>query len=66
MIGERWVVLGVAPVRANSRLGLYHFAILLPDRAALGRFLAHLVRTGDFAWHCDERKAEKSCSPTRY
>jgi catechol 2,3-dioxygenase len=37
---------GVAPVRANSRLGLYHFAILLPDRAALGRFLAHLVRTG--------------------
>ncbi|HEU4721836.1 MAG TPA: VOC family protein [Gemmatimonadaceae bacterium] len=37
---------GIAPVRANSRLGLYHFAILLPDRAALGRFLAHLVRTG--------------------
>src|SRR5687768_573198 len=37
---------GVAPVRANSRLGLYHFAILLPDRAALGRFLAHLARNG--------------------
>ena len=37
---------GVAPVRANSRLGLYHFAILLPDRAALGRFLAHLVKSG--------------------
>lgn len=37
---------GVAPVRANSRLGLYHFAILLPDRAALGRFLAHLSRNG--------------------
>jgi catechol 2,3-dioxygenase len=37
---------GIAPVRANSRLGLYHFAILLPNRAALGRFLAHLVRTG--------------------
>ena len=37
---------GVAPVRANSRLGLYHFAILLPDRAALGRFLAHLVTSG--------------------
>jgi len=34
------------PVRAQSRLGLYHFAILLPDRAALGRFLAHLARGG--------------------
>jgi catechol 2,3-dioxygenase len=37
---------GAAPVRANSRLGLYHFAILLPDRPALGRFLAHLARAG--------------------
>jgi catechol 2,3-dioxygenase len=37
---------GIVPVRANSRLGLYHFAILLPDRAALGRFLAHLTRSG--------------------
>jgi catechol 2,3-dioxygenase len=26
---------------SHPRLGLYHFAILLPDRAALGRFLAH-------------------------
>jgi catechol 2,3-dioxygenase len=37
---------GTSPIRANSRLGLYHFAILVPDRAALGRFLAHLARTG--------------------
>ena len=37
---------GTVPVRAQSRLGLYHFAILLPDRAALGRFLAHLARGG--------------------
>ena len=37
---------GISPVRANSRLGLYHFAILLPDRMALGRFLAHLARGG--------------------
>ena len=35
-----------SPIRANSRLGLYHFAILLPDRAALGRFLAHLAQLG--------------------
>jgi catechol 2,3-dioxygenase len=31
---------------ARPRLGLYHFAILLPDRAALGRFVAHLGREG--------------------
>ena len=37
---------GSSPVRANSRLGLYHYAILLPDRMALGRFLAHLARSG--------------------
>jgi len=37
---------GTTPIGVNSRLGLYHFAILLPDRAALGRFLAHLSRTG--------------------
>ncbi|HET9439651.1 MAG TPA: VOC family protein [Longimicrobiales bacterium] len=34
-----------APLQAR-RLGLYHFAILLPDRAALGRVLEHLVRHG--------------------
>ena len=32
---------GVARAR-RSALGLYHFAILLPDRAALGRFAAQL------------------------
>ena len=37
---------GSAALRANSRLGLYHYAILLPDRAALGRFLAYLARIG--------------------
>jgi catechol 2,3-dioxygenase len=33
------------PLRGR-RLGLYHFAILLPDRASLGRVLEHLVRNG--------------------
>jgi catechol 2,3-dioxygenase len=33
------------PLR-QRRLGLYHFAILLPDRPALGRVLEHLVRNG--------------------
>jgi catechol 2,3-dioxygenase len=31
---------------AHGEFGLYHFAILLPDRAALGRFAAHLLRLG--------------------
>jgi catechol 2,3-dioxygenase len=37
-------VRGVAPVPRGRRFGLFHFAILLPDRPALGRFLAHLGR----------------------
>lgn len=37
---------GAIPAPASGRLGLYHFAILVPDRATLGRFVAHLVRTG--------------------
>mgnify|MGYP001315101858 FL=1 len=34
---------GVRPTARRGRFGLYHFAILLPDRAALGRFTAHLA-----------------------
>ena len=37
---------GARPVRPMTRLGLYHFAILLPGRAHLGRFLAHLAALG--------------------
>jgi catechol 2,3-dioxygenase len=33
---------GVTPARRGA-FGLYHFAILLPDRASLGRFAAHLA-----------------------
>ena len=33
---------GARAVPRRGRLGLYHFAVLLPDRAALGRFLSHL------------------------
>lgn len=33
-------------VRRVERLGLYHFAILVPDRAALGRTLNHLADVG--------------------
>ena len=31
---------------AQGEYGLYHFAILLPDRAALGRFATHILRAG--------------------
>lgn len=31
----------VRTMRPRARLGLYHFAILVPDRASLGRFVRH-------------------------
>jgi len=37
---------GARSVPRRGLLGLYHFAILLPDRASLGRFLAHLSEIG--------------------
>lgn len=37
---------GVRPVPPRGLLGLYHFAVLLPDRRALGRFLRHLGAAG--------------------
>ena len=33
---------GVRPVPHRTRTGLFHFAILLPDRPSLGRFVRHL------------------------
>ena len=33
---------GARPAPHRGRLGLYHFAILLPNRSALGRFIGHL------------------------
>ncbi len=37
---------GTQAVGRLARLGLYHFAILLPDRSALGRLARHLSTTG--------------------
>jgi catechol 2,3-dioxygenase len=37
---------GAGSVPRRGRLGVYHFAILLPERAALGRFVAHLAEVG--------------------
>ncbi len=37
---------GARPATQRGLLGLYHFAILLPDRASLGRFVRHLGEIG--------------------
>lgn len=37
---------GARPVPRRGTVGLYHFALLLPDRPSLGRFLGHLATTG--------------------
>ena len=37
---------GARPVSRRGRLGLYHVALLLPDRAALGGFLRHVGASG--------------------
>jgi catechol 2,3-dioxygenase len=49
---------GATPVPRRGRLGLYHFAILLPDRASLGRFVAHLPNTGERAGMADHLVSE--------
>ena len=49
---------GAAPVPRRGRLGLFHFAILLPDRASLGRFAGHLARMGAPAGSSDHLVSE--------
>ena len=49
---------GARPVPRGGRVGLYHFAILLPDRAALGRFVAHLAEVGAYAGSADHLVSE--------
>jgi catechol 2,3-dioxygenase len=49
---------GATPVPRRGRLGLYHFALLLPDRAALGRFLAHVGAIGEHVGMADHLVSE--------
>jgi catechol 2,3-dioxygenase len=49
---------GATPVPARGRLGLYHFAVLLPSRADLGRFLRHLAKVGERAGASDHLVSE--------
>jgi catechol 2,3-dioxygenase len=49
---------GARPVSRRGHLGLYHFAILLPDRLSLGRFIAHLAELGQAAGASDHLVSE--------
>ena len=49
---------GARPAPRRGRLGLYHFAILLPDGAALGRFVRHLGEIGERVGAADHLVSE--------
>ncbi len=49
---------GANPVPRRGRLGLYHYAILLPDRAHLGRLLRHLAELEERAGMSDHLVSE--------
>jgi catechol 2,3-dioxygenase len=49
---------GAAPVPPGGRPGLYHFAILLPDRASLARFVGHIAAVGARAGASDHLVSE--------
>jgi catechol 2,3-dioxygenase len=49
---------GAAPMPARGRLGLFHFAILLPRRSDLGSFLRHLLDVGEAAGASDHHVSE--------
>ncbi|HKU60692.1 MAG TPA: VOC family protein [Gemmatimonadales bacterium] len=49
---------GATPVPRRGRLGLYHYALLLPDRPALGRFLGHLAEINERAGMSDHLVSE--------
>jgi catechol 2,3-dioxygenase len=49
---------GARPAPPRGRLGLYHVALLLPDRASLGRFVRHLSALGVRAGAADHLVSE--------
>src|SRR5262245_16389271 len=49
---------GAHEVPRRGRIGLYHFAVLLPDRASLARFVAHLAEIGAYAGMSDHLVSE--------
>ncbi len=55
---ELHAVPGTRPAGVRARLGLFHFAILLPDRVALGQFISHLSAIGARAGASDHFVSE--------
>jgi catechol 2,3-dioxygenase len=49
---------GTRAIAPRARLGLFHFAILLPDRASLARFVTHLAENGIRAGASDHLVSE--------
>ncbi|MEP6999167.1 MAG: VOC family protein [bacterium] len=49
---------GATPSPHHARLGLYHYAILLPNRPALGRFISHLGEIGETVGAADHLVSE--------
>jgi catechol 2,3-dioxygenase len=49
---------GATPVPRRGRLGLYHYALLLPDRESLGRFVRHLAELNERAGMSDHLVSE--------
>jgi catechol 2,3-dioxygenase len=49
---------GAIPATRRAHLGLFHFAILLPDRLSLGRFVRHLGDIGERAGAGDHLVSE--------
>ncbi len=49
---------GAAPVPRRGRLGLYHYALLLPDRESLGRFVSHVTSLHEYAGSADHLVSE--------
>jgi catechol 2,3-dioxygenase len=49
---------GARPMGRRGRLGLYHFALLVPDRAALGRFAGHLASRAERVGSADHLVSE--------
>jgi catechol 2,3-dioxygenase len=49
---------GTRSARRRGAFGLFHFAILLPDREALGRFAAHVASTGIYVGMSDHSVSE--------
>lgn len=47
-----------APIPTRGRLGLYHYAVLLPTRADLGRLLRHLSDVGERPGASDHHVSE--------